>query len=411
VIKSKILYLSYRDINPPHSGRPTHDIIKALAQDGLELLVFEGVPSSNVVTEMKNVKIVKGRNISGNDVSRINGQLTKNNQENILNIIDKYLNQGWNPNLLFVDNFSELVLALKIARKLRIPILFRWYGVFDLPERINVLSFKFSPLTSMKALLQIRILQQIIDHEYGSKIVITEDGAKINSLLQHLKLPNRDKVIKMRNCIPSKRFFNFIYNKHSYINIIYISRIVEQKRPFTNIYMLWFIKKKYPNLYQRLRLYVIGDGPILQTMRNLAYRYEVHEKIIFTGYLKREEIEKKVPYASLSICINSHNPVVESLYSGVPVIINDFGEVKSVFHDIKGITFVDTKSLYFNEQKVGMEYAKAVVKVINTLDNLTSDAILRFSHRIRESVVKHFPSKEEKIKLETNYIYELISSS
>jgi len=415
-----IVYLSYRVGKPHHSGRPSWEIIRNLVSLGHGILMFEGIPPYTSYTEpFDNVCSYRGRQISIRDVSRISGQVKKDLKEEILSKISEYFfNMKIKPNLVIVDNFSELSLAIELSERYNIPIFFRWYGIWNFPEKLcisNYLSFKLKPWMALISLIRLNIMRKMLILERPKKVVITEDGAATlkfrEQLLKYIKnSPDLNRtIVLVKNSLPTEEILNFCWPKQ-HINIVYISRLVKLKKPCTVIWTLFWLKKKYPALFKKMYFHIVGNGSEMSRMRRLAEKLGVTPHITFHGYIKNVDLKDQLKDVcfSLALAVNSHNPIVEALFSGIPVVANDFGEVKRVFEplvDIGALHLVDTRSVNFSEKTVGKAYAFTIANALNYLEDTERD----FPSIIHKKLCTIFPTVEVKVQQEVGLILELIN--
>lgn len=412
-----IVYLSYRVGIPHHTGRPSWEITKRLASLGHNILMFEGVPPYASYNMLHNILSFRGKQISISDISRISAQIRRNLKERILLEMSKHCSRmRTTPDLVFVDNFSELSLAMEISEHYNVPIFFRWYGIWDFPERLqisNYLLFKLKPWIAPVSLIKLNIIKKLLVLEQPKKIVITEDGAATfkfrGQLLKYLGTSSDiDKaIVFIRNSLPHKKVLKFC-RPQQHINIIYVSRLTKSKRSSTVIWALFWLKKERPDLFQKVCLHVVGYGAEMSKMKKLAEKLKVNSHITFYGYIKNVELTNHLKDVcfSLALVVNSHNPIIEALFSGIPVVANDFGEVERIFSSLMdtGVLYmVNTRSLKFSEKAVGRIYASKVIDALNYLENVKCD--LSSIKKLNDI----FPTVEDKVQQEVNLILELIN--
>lgn len=122
------------------------------------------------------------------------------------------------------------------------------------------------------------------------------------------------------------------------------------------------ILKIYKELKEPIRLFVIGDGELMDDLKKYAAEVEaqIGEQIfVFTSWIK--EIEKALPGLDL-VCLSSLNegtPVslIEAQAAGIPVISTNVGGVGNVIeHDKTGVIVNSFEP---------SEYGKAVLSLVN----------------------------------------------
>ncbi len=410
-----IIYLSYRDINSPHTGRPTFEIVEKLSRIGFQVIFFEGIPGENSRIKLiePGLQLINGERINISHLQRHNVQLKNFYKQLLFQQISKML-ENFKPVLIIVDNISELLSAIELGKKFEIPILFRWYGIFDFPERLKLLNYlrlRFKPKTLLKTLFQLHILYKFLNYQYGSKIVITQDGAAIEEFRKRFSQDFKKKILKLRNARPEQALYEFEFNDDSSVNVLYVSRLVALKKPDVVLYAMYFLKKFNKNLFERIRLVIIGDGPMRKKLTHLALKLHLSNHVVFLGYIPNSEIKRMLPRVTLSLSVNSHNPIVESLISGVPVVANDFGEVSELFKNIEGIKLVKTGSVYFNSKKTGKLYAEKIISWFKTFKEMPTVDLTKFIEKIQLATKESFPSISEKVEQEVSIITSLISDN
>ena len=93
------------------------------------------------------------------------------------------------------------------------------------------------------------------------------------------------------------------WKKTAYPSIVYFGGMRPYKRPEEALY----IYKDLRGLFVNLRLTVIGDGPSLPELKNLADQLNVSDGVIFTGRVSNENLTELVSAAWLNI----HSSITE----------------------------------------------------------------------------------------------------
>lgn len=150
--------------------------------------------------------------------------------------------------------------------------------------------------------------------------------------------------------------------------ILFLCRISEEKRP---ILMVKVLKKLIEN-NKNLILLVVGDGPQLKEMKDVAQKDGVSENIIFFGMQNNVKPFYKIADVSVicSIVEGLTITTYESLSMGTPVVTADVGGQKELVDNTCGrvVTNVQTaEDGYFNrdysEEEVN-RYVKAIEEVL-----------------------------------------------
>ena len=102
------------------------------------------------------------------------------------------------------------------------------------------------------------------------------------------------------------------------------------------------LDKQYPG---KLKLLIVGDGPMLPELENYVKVNNLLESVIFTGWIKHEEIIDYLQKMNIAIH-HSANPymsplkIFEYMAVGLPVIGPDIPAVREIFEDKKDIILV-----------------------------------------------------------------------
>ena len=151
----------------------------------------------------------------------------------------------------------------------------------------------------------------------------------------------------------------------------YICRISEQKRPLLLLQIIAKLKEKR----QDFKVLVVGDGNLLNKMKERAKELNIYDDIVFTGSLK----DTTEIYAISDLTINCSLKeglaltAYESLSMGVPVISSDVGGQKELItSDVGEIIplMQDEKDIYlenYNPDEIN-NFVSAIDKVLNNLD-------------------------------------------
>ena len=151
--------------------------------------------------------------------------------------------------------------------------------------------------------------------------------------------------------------------------ILFLCRISEEKRPI-------FIVKVFKKLLEKdnqLMLLVVGDGPELKEMKNIAKKDGVSENIIFFGMQKNVKPFYKIADVTV-ICSLVEGLTIttyESLAMGTPVVTADVGGQKELVDNTCGSVVENIQTAengYYNRGYQDEEinrYVKAIEEVLN----------------------------------------------
>jgi colanic acid/amylovoran biosynthesis glycosyltransferase len=195
-------------------------------------------------------------------------------------------------------------------------------------------------------LLQNNNYKNVIDHSFALIAKSREMEKKIIEL-------GADKT-KVQY-IPSGAQNSFFDLKPDYTSdtIISVGRFVDKKAPYFVLYAFNEVLKKYPDL----KLMFIGEGPLLESTRNISGLIGISENVVFTGACSHEKVRE---YLETAFCFFQHsvtttdgdkegtpNSLLEASASSLPVIASDHsGNKEAVIHGKTGylVEELDLKS-------------------------------------------------------------------
>lgn len=178
-----------------------------------------------------------------------------------------------------------------------------------------------------------------------------------------------------------KRERNFSVEKIS-INsdfryLLYVGRLTKNK----GLELMLEVFNEMSSKFEDLKLIIIGDGPLLDFIKNFIKTYNLGKKIILTGRLDHE---KTCYYYNIAtVLLNTGfsaglpNVIIESLASGTPVITTDVGASKEYINE-KRCNGILIKPSDKNELK------NAIIKILEnekTFRKFDIDFLKEFSYQ------------------------------
>jgi N-acetyl-alpha-D-glucosaminyl L-malate synthase BshA len=128
------------------------------------------------------------------------------------------------------------------------------------------------------------------------------------------------------------------------------------------------------------RLLLIGDGPEVPKLRNLAAQYGLEEVVIFLG--EEREVENVLPYADLFLCTSASEGFglapLEAMSCGVPVIATRVGGLPEVV--------VHEKTGFLHELGDVDRMAASAVAILNDPDRHRA-----YAEAARDRVISCYP--------------------
>jgi glycosyltransferase involved in cell wall biosynthesis len=147
-----------------------------------------------------------------------------------------------------------------------------------------------------------------------------------------------DQVLKITGIKVIYNFFDtqkFVTTIRSYdknnLRVFYVGRLAEGKN-----LVLWInIAKEIISKYPGSSFHLYGDGPIKQKLADLIINEKLERKIFLHGF--RKDIEQVYRENDLLMFLSEYesfgNVVVESILSGVPVLVSKIPAMEEIFRD------------------------------------------------------------------------------
>ncbi len=170
--------------------------------------------------------------------------------------------------------------------------------------------------------------------------------------------------------------YDFAIKKHSKI-VLFLGRITLQKGPDYFLYTA----KKVLEAEQNVMFVIAGTGDMEPFIINKAIEMGIHDKVIFTGFLKGEDIDKVYRMANVYVMPSVSEPfgitALEAIRNGTPVILSkNSGVSELIVHCLK-VDFWDINQLankiiavlrYRELPKLMVENAKKELAKINWIN-------------------------------------------
>lgn len=185
--------------------------------------------------------------------------------------------------------------------------------------------------------------------ERADRIVVVSE--KMKTMLMNIGAPESKLVLNTYG--PHPDFFKVTPN-YSSKQLVYVGRLVDKKAPYYMVLLMAELITVIPDV----KLLIIGNGPLYQTMRDLIAYFNLHDNVFLKGRQTRAEI---ISIFSESTCCLQHSvramdgdmegapnsileasasglPVVSTYHAGIPdVVLDGITGVLVEEHDIKGM--------------------------------------------------------------------------
>ncbi len=153
-----------------------------------------------------------------------------------------------------------------------------------------------------------------------------------------------------------------------------IARIDLQKRPYLLMRIIEETVKK--NKIKDLLFLVVGDGPLLQVIKNIAKANDLEENVMFLGVSRKPDEIYAISDITLNCSIKEGLALTayESLSMGVPVVSADVGGQKELINEKTGVIVPclqkesEINNFVYSDIEVG-NYVDGLIKVYNNIDD------------------------------------------
>ncbi len=254
----------------------------------------------------------------------------------------------------------------------------------------------------------------------GSFIDLTmtcnENSQKI---LQNYFSRNKDELKTVYIGVDEKKYDPKLFNKDELrkkynigsdkLVVSFICRIATQKRPL----LLMEIIKKYKAINNNALFLIVGDGPLLNMMKEKSHAYGLDSNIKFLGRFNNTEEIYSMSDITINCSIKEGLALTsyESLSMNVPVISSDVGGQKELINDKTGIIVdciqkeEDVNVFEYTDEEINL-YVDALVKASKNLDmyskncrkrilnGFTIDQMIENMNKILENIYKN-PNKQK----------------
>ena len=279
----------------------------------------------------------------------------------------------FNPDVMHIHSLPGVLalLALSIAKKERIPVVSTYHAsfpdvlVYISPIRLLQLDKLFEKITSKsdnipiildnfeKNLTKIRnrfkkpikIIEEKKDEfsrknvwrltkrAFGPSDVIIAPSKPIYRELKKYMIENKIKQIS--NGIDLSLFKKKNKYTRDFPKFLHVGRIGHEKKVEIVIKAISVAKESYPDI----TLTIVGHGPALNAMKELAKKFDVKKNVIFLGFKKREKLpeiyRKHDVFVTASEMETQGIVLIEAMASGLPVIGVNVLAIPEVVHNEK----------------------------------------------------------------------------
>ena len=199
--------------------------------------------------------------------------------------------------------------------------------------------------------------------------------------------------------------------------LLFCARISEEKRPLLMIKIMEKVVNKRPNA----KLLVVGDGPMLDLMKEEAKKLNLENNVIFLGMQK--EVRPYYKLAKLLVICSIREGITlttfEALSMGIPVVSADVGGQKELIDSSCGLlvnniqTIEEVTDTNYSEEEIN-NYCEAINKILDdsNYDKYKKNARKKIEGKFElEKMVKELESEFERlVKKGTNVAKDIINN-
>ena len=304
-------------------------------------------------------------------------------QSDIIEYLDK---SAVNADLLYAYEIGFVPGVVGFAKKTGKTCVSRFQGTIltDLVQPVSVLR-------------KLRLYLQFYDHIKAMRAssdltVMTDDGTKGDRVLKYLRQRHSGEIRFLKNGVdsPQLAYVNQTYQKyHADGDIVFssVSRLQSWKRVDRSIEIFAKFKSRFNNSHY----YIVGDGPEIENLKELAYQKGLHGSISFLGAQEKHQIygllkDTKYFLSSYELS-NLGNPLFEAISCGAIVATLNNGNTAEMIVD--GVT-----GLLSDEH----DFTKNALKLIECESSPDSAAAMRAA--AKDHLATNFESWNQRMERE-----------
>lgn len=334
------------------------ELAELLKEHGHTVAFFSMKNAKNIKTGEKEYFVEKIDLNSGSKLKALDVIYSKDNKK----LMEKALEE-FEPDIVHLNNFQRQLSAsiIKPIKKRKIPIVFTAHDLQAICPNISMLDGgnnicekcigrNYNNCIKKKCVKDSKlksILGAIEAHYYKSKKIYDKkiDSIITPSYFYKEKLVEdgipQNKIEALHNFI-DVNLYNLKTENEEYA--LYIGRITKEKGIFNLIEAFRKIEVK--------KLYIAGEGPEKDKVKQYIEDNKLNDKIILLGFLNAEEVKEKIRKCSFVVVPsiwyeNCPYSVLETLAIGKPIIGANIAGIPELVKDNEtGMLFNNTEELY-----------------------------------------------------------------
>ena len=259
-------------------------------------------------------------------------------------------------------------------------------------EAVKYLSVFFGDTTTTELIVPTEKIYNLFKDKYKVKknIHIVPTGIETNKFYKENFSSKDISKLKKELNIKKKDFV-----------ILTVSRIAQEK----SIDRLMNNQKKLLEKYPDFKLLIVGDGPDLDKLKELAKKLKIDDKTIFTGKIPLKDIPIYYQLGDIFVTASTTETqgltVLEAMSASLPVVaVDDESFRNSVIDDLNGFKF-NSDEEYIKEVSNIYEDKKLYNRLSNEArilsDNFSSDFFGKRVLKVYETAIKNYSEHNKKI--------------
>jgi glycosyltransferase involved in cell wall biosynthesis len=238
-----------------------------------------------------------------------------------------------------------------------------------LPRRIKFIFSEHSNYNRRRSIKFFKVIDGFTYSRYDKIVCISKQVEK--ALIEWCPKTSH-KIIIIKNAIPIKKKLNSEENK--IYDVIFVGRLERVKGVDLLLKAIQILKEKH---HRNLRVAIVGDGSLMESLKKIALRYGINEHIDFLGVRKDvlELMRKSLVFVLPSRWEGFGLVLLEAMSVGTPIVATKVGGIPEIIEDGKDGILVEPEN--------PEELAKAILRLLSDV-NLRSLISLNAYKKVKE---------------------------
>jgi glycosyltransferase involved in cell wall biosynthesis len=223
-----------------------------------------------------------------------------------------------------------------------------------LPRRIKFIFSEHSNYNRRRSIKFFKVIDGFTYSRYGKIVCISK---QVREALIKWCPEIAHKIIIIKNAIPITKKFNSEENK--IYDVIFVGRLERVKGVDILLKAIQILKEKH---YRNLRVAIVGDGSLMESLKKLALRYRINENIDFLGVRKDvlKLMRKSLIFVLPSMWEGFGLVLLEAMSVGTPVVATKVGGIPEIIEDNKDGILLEPEN--------PEELAKAILRLLSDVN-------------------------------------------